>query len=707
MSAKPLAKKIDNILEFYTQELKWEIFPIKARDKKPPLCPWQAEASRNLDTVLDWWRRYPDANIGLRCGVTSGVVVVDVDPIHTGDESLLELFNKYQNFPDTPLSLTGGGGQHYFFKHPIDTRIPSKNGQLAVGIDIKADGGYVLLPPSVHPSGERYRWEVSSPPSEVDLPPLPVWLFDLIREEPKRERDYSKRALPLSEDEPFVSGTRNEMLTSLAGTMRRRGMSKESIFEALRAENIKRCKPPLADGEIEQIAESVSRYKPTSVPKSSKMVVSNRRSQLEWLFIASVYLDVQFALKAAGWLEPAHMATDVLRKFWERIKAGGDKIEIANDLGILADINAWTAHISSAVNETESLAQQVSRNSYIDNLAENLTPLTQAVASADVERAKHIVSVMGESIPTIGREVKTAIAGLDEFDDMLEHIGDRAMPTGLKPVDAILGGLERQTLTIIGARPGGGKTTLAWQIARSVARNNVVVFHSLEMSARALWAKAVSGITGLRWRDVRGGDVSEEQLQLMFDASKNLRMAYGKNLLIDDAPATTDVIWQVTSQHRPELVIVDHLRLLKDYSGGQMKEDKRLGFASQRLKELAKFFNIPVICLAQLNRSVEGRQEKQPHMSDLRDSGQIEENADNVLMIYPKDYYALDKAQGEAGTPVTPKEQKYYETQILFRKIRDDRIGQWCNLYFHGKNQWFVDYGVAKGHIVNQKENEF
>lgn len=692
MNVKPLAKNIEDILRFYTQDLKWEVFPIKPRDKKPPLCLWQTEASRHLDTVLKWWEQYPDANIGLRCGVTSGVVVVDVDPSHTGDESLLELFSKYQNFPDTPLCLSGGGGKHFFFKHPIDVRIPSRNGQLATGIDIKADGGYVVLPPSIHPSGKRYEWEVSSPPSEVDLPPLPIWLFDLIREE--RPRDYSKKgSLPLDENEPFVSGTRNEMLTSLAGSMRRRGMSQQSIFEALKAENIRRCVPPLPDNEVLLIAESVSRYKPADVPHTSKMTVSNRRSQLEWLFAASVYYDVDFALKAAGWLEESCIATNVLKKFWSRVKMGEDKIEVANDLGILTDLTAWTGHLST-VNEIEGLAQQVSRNSYIDNVAENLTQLTQAVSAADVEKARHIISVMGESVPTSGRQVKTAEQGLTEFEDMLTHIGDRAIKSNITPIDDILGGFEKQTLTIIGARPGAGKTTLAWQIARMVAMDGKrVVFHSLEMSAKALWAKAVSGAMEKRWRDVRGGKVSQEEIERFVKEAREMKNAYSDYLMIDDAPATVDAVWQVTSQYNPDLVIVDHLRLLRDFGGGEMKEDKRLGYISQRLKDLAKYFEVPVICLAQLNRSVEGRAEKQPQMSDLRDSGQIEENADNVIMLYPKDYYNPDV--DVSGTA----EKEFYETQVLFRKIRDDRLGQQCLLYFHGLRAWYFDYSIAKGRV--------
>lgn len=694
MTEKRLAPNLDQFLEFYTQELKWEVFPIKPREKSPPLCKWQMEASRNLEKVLEWWKQYPDANIGLRCGVTSSVVVIDVDPNHTGDESLLELFSKYQNFPDTPLCLSGGGGRHFFFKHPIDVRIPSRNGQLAVGIDVKADGGYVVLPPSVHPSGKRYEWEISSPPSKVDLPPLPIWLFDLIREEPKKGRDFSKKgSLPLDEDEPFVSGTRNEMLTSLAGSMRRRGMSQQAIFQGLKAENIKRCVPPLPDDEVALIAESVSRYKPKDVPRTSKMVVSNRRSQLEWLFCASVYHDTDLAVKKAGWLEPSCIATDKLRKFWERVREGDkNKTEVANDLGILSDLTAWTAHIST-VNEVESLAQQVSRNSYIDNVAENLTQLTQAVSSADVEKTRHIISVMGESIPSIGREVKTAVQGLDEFKEMLEDIDERALKTRLDPIDDVLGGLERQTLTIIGARPGGGKTTLAWQIARGVAVGHKrVVFHSLEMSAKALWAKAVSGVSETRWRDVRGGKVSDETLKNMLTTADELKNDYGEYLLVDDSPATVDAIWQVTSKYSPDLVIVDHLRLLKDFGGGQMREDKRLGYVSQRLKDLAKFFNIPVICLAQLNRSVEGRDNKQPQMSDLRDSGQIEENADNVLMLYPKDYYELQERSAYS-------EKEYYETQVLFRKIRDDRLGQHCIIYFSSSQGWFYPYEVIKGKL--------
>ena len=703
MSDKKLFRNTQDLfsmLDFYTQQLRWEIFPIKPYSKSPPLCLWQSEASRDSLQIREWWGRNPNANIGLRCGVTSGVVVVDVDPLHTGDESLLELFSEYDNFPDTPVCMTGGGGQHFFFKHPIDVKIPSKNGVLAPGIDIKADGGYVLLSPSIHPSGERYLWDEVVAPSKLEMAELPTWLFDLIRDKPE-SRTSKKIVLPLDENEPFVSGTRNEILTSLAGTMRKRGMSEGAILSALITENDKKCIPPLPRDEVEKIAESVSRYKPDAVPKASSMSVSSRRSQLEWLFIACAYSDIDSAIRIAGWVNETSIANKVLRQFWSRVKMGEDKVEVANDLGILADIGAWRRHVPN-VSELDLLAHQVARNSYVDNVAGKLVNLSTAVTSADVDEIKRIVVSMGEDTPSTGRVAKSAKEGLAEFREMLEHIGDRAIPSYLVPVDEILGGFEKQTLTIIGARPGAGKTTIAWQIARQMAASgHVVMFHSLEMSARSLWAKASSGVAELRWRNVRGGNCTPDEIKTLKEVSVKLEGMFGDTILVDDAPATTDVVWQMASQNKPDVVIIDHLRLLKDHFSS-MKEHQRLGYISQRLKDLAKFFEIPVICLAQLNRQVEGRDNKRPQMSDLRDSGQIEENADNILMLFPKDYYEVMEQSGQDSSHLI--EPEYYETEVLFRKIRDDRFGQRTTIYFHGAQQWFYRFEDTQKYTGNREE---
>jgi len=133
-------------------------------------------ATTDPATIRSWWRRYARPNIAMATGRPSGVVVLDIDPRHGGDESLLGL----PPLPETVECLTGGGGRHIYFAWP-GFEVRCRPNAFGPGLDLKADGGYVLLPPSVHPSGRRYEWELSSHPDDTPIAPMPDWLLEMIR----------------------------------------------------------------------------------------------------------------------------------------------------------------------------------------------------------------------------------------------------------------------------------------------------------------------------------------------------------------------------------------------------------------------------------------------------------------------------------------------------------------------------------------------
>jgi Bifunctional DNA primase/polymerase, N-terminal/Primase C terminal 1 (PriCT-1)/AAA domain len=209
------------------------------------------DATTDATMIQGWWTTWPRANIG---SPTIWASVVDVDPRHGGDATLTALEAEHGALPETPEVLTGGGGRHLYFRPVPGLR--SRAGVIGPGVDVRADGGYVLLPPSTHVSGRVYCDEVSRPLFETPLAEMPGWLVTLAA------RNSTNRPGPAPPiDEVIAAGQRNQRLTSLAGSMRRRGMTGDEILAALVAVNA-RCRPPLDAAELRDIAHSIGRYVP-------------------------------------------------------------------------------------------------------------------------------------------------------------------------------------------------------------------------------------------------------------------------------------------------------------------------------------------------------------------------------------------------------------------------------------------------------------
>lgn len=168
----------------------WSVFPLKPRDKVPLTAHGFKDASTNIERVREWWGKEPNANIGLNCG-KSGLVVVDLDKraAHDGLAEWASLLAKQRLTIRTSTSLTGGGGQHLLFKAPEGVKIGNSAGRLAPGIDIRGDGGYVVLPPSIHPSGKPYAWSDNS----ASIEPLPAVVVDILSHEPDPWQAFTLR----------------------------------------------------------------------------------------------------------------------------------------------------------------------------------------------------------------------------------------------------------------------------------------------------------------------------------------------------------------------------------------------------------------------------------------------------------------------------------------------------------------------------------
>jgi hypothetical protein len=153
----------------------WSVIPTVEKAKRPAI-PWKRYQSKLVSekTLRGWFRRSPEDNVSIVTGALSGLVVIDVDPRHGGNESLKELESAHGALPETMESVTGGGGRHLYFRHPGGSVHNRTN--IEPGIDLRGDGGCIVAPPSIHPSGKRYRWKKGHGPGEIAPAPLPDWL---------------------------------------------------------------------------------------------------------------------------------------------------------------------------------------------------------------------------------------------------------------------------------------------------------------------------------------------------------------------------------------------------------------------------------------------------------------------------------------------------------------------------------------------------
>jgi len=267
MSATQPAKlsKLGRAALWYAGEKAWRVFPLhtitngqcscgKAEcggpGKHPRTPKGCLDATDDTATIREWWTRWPDANVGIATG--NGLIVVDIDPRHGGDDTLRDLLGSIGGLPDTVECLTGGGGRHIYLSTPADVR--NSANVLGPGVDVRGAGGYVVAAPSMHASGRAYGWEASSRPEDTDVGQLPeAWIAAMVKR-PKL------RVVAGGAGDPIPDGQRNEVLFRRGASMRAAGFDQQAIEAALQAENENRCVPSMDPAEVKAIAASVCRY---------------------------------------------------------------------------------------------------------------------------------------------------------------------------------------------------------------------------------------------------------------------------------------------------------------------------------------------------------------------------------------------------------------------------------------------------------------
>lgn len=222
----------------------------QAVGKHPRTRNGHKDATTDVMRVSAYWARYPLANIGLVTGGTNGVTVLDIDPRHGGDESLAALEKLHGPLPTTSRNRTGGGGEHIYFYYVPG--VSCSSGELAPGIDVKGDGGYVLAPPSQHASGSVYATIAAG-----ELAAAPPWLVDKLVKKARRAAAASPERWRELWSAGAEQGARDDTLIRMAGYLLRRGLDPLLVLDMAQMWNRERFRPPLPPDQVVRGVNSI------------------------------------------------------------------------------------------------------------------------------------------------------------------------------------------------------------------------------------------------------------------------------------------------------------------------------------------------------------------------------------------------------------------------------------------------------------------
>jgi len=365
------------------------------------------------------------------------------------------------------------------------------------------------------------------------------------------------------------------------------------------------------------------------------------------------------------------------------------------------DAAGGLAYLSSVARDTpsaanaRSYAEIVRERSLLRQLIRAGTEIASAVFKNDGETARELVDRAEQRVFEIAegifRKREGAVAVRQLLPGVIDQIDEwhnnpdklRGLPTGFSDFDKLTGGLRAGDLLIVAGRPSMGKTTLAVNMAEYAAVNpntraSVAIF-SMEMPSEQVITRMLSSIGGVPLNSLRSGRISDEDWVRITGATSQLSEA---KIFVDETPALNPTelrarARRVKREHGLNLVVVDYLQLMQ-VPGTQENRATEIAEISRALKALAKELQVPVIALSQLNRSVEQREHKRPVMSDLRESGSLEQDADMILLIYREEVY--DKNTTKKGV-----------AEIDLAKHRNGEIGTFL-LTFQGQYTRFANY---------------
>lgn len=390
-----------------------------------------------------------------------------------------------------------------------------------------------------------------------------------------------------------------------------------------------------------------------------------------------------------------------------RLQRRGESIDLLTVTNELHDLQlddtvGGAAYLTYLVNNTRSslnaevYARFVERAAVRRRLIEAAGDIAKYAHQTDVDlnevvdrSESRLFSVTERSTKKDMIPIRRAMA---EYFDRIEYLFENrdepiGVPTGFTDIDKLLGGMQRSDLLILAARPGMGKTSLTLNVALNAARygNARVAIFSLEMSNEQLVQRLVSAETGINTQRLRLGQLEDHEWERFAQAASALSQV---PLFLDDTPAITPLHMRgkcrrLYREHGIDLIIVDYLQLMT--IGGGLEEGgsrstnrvQEVSAISRQLKELARELNVPILAASQLSRAVESRSDKRPVLSDLRESGSIEQDADVVMFIYRDEVYNEDT-------------ERPNQADIIVAKHRNGPIGA-VTLYFRKELTQFAN----------------
>lgn len=332
------------------------------------------------------------------------------------------------------------------------------------------------------------------------------------------------------------------------------------------------------------------------------------------------------------------------------------------------------------VERTATLRRLISAAAEISNMAYERAEDEDRI----LDQAEQLI--FGVAQRSIERELVPLRTILSDYYDRIEylyaHRGETVgVPTGFIDLDRLLGGFQQADLIIVAGRPGTGKTSLALSIADFASRKHglCMAIFSLEMPAQQVVQRLVSGATGIESQRLRTGDITQEELARITRAMGELSET---SVYIDDTPAIAPMelrakARRLQAEHPIDLLIVDYLQLMQ--AGLRMENRvQEVSYISRQMKSLASELHVPVLACSQLSRAVESRPDKHPLLSDLRESGSIEQDADVVMFIYREEMYDEDTFRPNIADIMVAKHRNGPTGQISLRFMKE--LAKFANL---------------------------